>query len=43
VRRVARTLADLAGHVDGLVAEQFVATALVMRTNVGLGVFREAA
>jgi magnesium chelatase family protein len=43
VRRVARTLADLVGEVDGPIAEGHVAAALLMRTSVGLGVSRMAA
>ena len=36
VRRVARTLADLAGEYDGEIGEHHVATALSMRARVGL-------
>jgi len=36
VRRVARTLADLAGEYDGGISEQRVAAALSMRARVGL-------
>jgi magnesium chelatase family protein len=43
VRRVARTLADLAGDIDGPIEEGHVAAALVMRTSVGHGVSRLAA
>ena len=43
VRRVARTLADLAGEVDAPIDEAFIATALMMRTNVGLGALRDVA
>ena len=43
VRRVARTIADLAGVVDGPIGEQHVATAMVMRTKVGSSSLLEAA
>ena len=35
VRRVARTLADLAGLVDGPIPEELVAQALTMRARIG--------
>jgi magnesium chelatase family protein len=35
VRRTARTLADLAGDVDGPIGEPHVAAALMMRTSIG--------
>lgn len=43
VRRVARTLADLAGDVDGLIDEGHVVTALMMRSPIGLSVTGAAA
>lgn len=43
VRRVARTLADLAGEFDEPIAEAHVATALMMRTKVGATSMLEAA
>jgi magnesium chelatase family protein len=43
VRRVARTLADLAGHIDGPIGEDHVAMAIVMRTRVGTSSLLEAA
>jgi magnesium chelatase family protein len=43
VRRVARTLADLAGRVDGSIGEDHVATAIAMRTRVGTSSLLEAA
>jgi magnesium chelatase family protein len=43
VRRVARTLADLAGELDGPIAEQQVAAALMMRTAMGLASLQGAA
>lgn len=43
VRRVARTLADLAGDVDGDIDESYVAAALSMRTRVGSNTALEAA
>jgi magnesium chelatase family protein len=43
VRRVARTLADLAGEYDGGISEQRVAAALSMRARVGLSAVGSAA
>jgi magnesium chelatase family protein len=43
IRRVARTLADLAGDHDGPVAERHVALALGLRSRVGLSAIGQAA
>lgn len=43
VRRVARTLADLAGDCDGEIGEAHVASALTMRARVGLSTVGSAA
>jgi len=43
IRRVARTLADLAGTREGEIGEAFVATALSMRARVGLSALGSAA
>ncbi len=43
VRRVARTLADLAGERDGPISEQSVVGALGMRARVGLSAVEQAA
>jgi magnesium chelatase family protein len=43
VRRVARTLADLAGGIDDPISDEFVITALGMRTRVGLSKVEQAA
>ncbi|MDW3216632.1 MAG: YifB family Mg chelatase-like AAA ATPase [Ilumatobacteraceae bacterium] len=43
VRRVARTLADLAGAYDDPITDEFVVTALGMRTRVGLSKVEQAA
>ena len=43
VRRTARTLADLAGEVDGPISEGQVANALVLRARVGIDALQEVA
>lgn len=43
IRRVARTLSDLAGAVDAVVAEDFVAMAFGMRARVGASAVVQAA
>ena len=43
VRRVARTLADLAGAYEAPIASDFVVTALGMRTRVGFSKVEQAA
>jgi magnesium chelatase family protein len=43
IRRVARTLADLAGAYEGEIGEAFVAAALSMRARVGLSALGSAA
>ncbi|MGA1440765.1 MAG: YifB family Mg chelatase-like AAA ATPase [Ilumatobacteraceae bacterium] len=43
VRRVSRTLADLAGLVDGPIPEEFVVAALSMRSRIGFASVGQAA
>ena len=43
VRRVARTLADLAGRVDAPIRERDIVAALSMRARVGLSAVGAAA
>jgi magnesium chelatase family protein len=43
LRRVARTLADLAGELEGPIGEQHIAGALMMRSQVGVAATKRVA